>query len=154
MRGANAVVCHNPFCTRQQKAFTNDSAFQKHLAVTPQCQIFLQNHNQHEFHMHTARAPTQPRTVAPHVFDVSNALIDSSKKWNCLLRRDVVNVIEEQVPMPNPPVEVVKNVTPIEPPPDIVDHSADWEDDADATADDAMHPDAFDSHAAMSNITC
>ena len=143
MRGAaNAVVCHNPFCTRQQKAFTNDSAFQKHLAVTPQCQIFLQNHNQHEFHMHTARAPSLPQTVAPHVFEVSNAIIDSSKKRKCLLRRNVVNVIEEQVPMPNPSVGVVENDTPIEPLPDIVDH----------TADCAMHPDAFGSHATMSNI--
>ena len=94
--------------------------------------------------MHTARAPSQPRTVAPHVFEVSNAIIESSKKRKCLLRRDVVNVLDKQVLMPNPPaVGVVENDTLIMPQPDIVDHSADWDDDTDATDDDAMHPDAF-----------
>ena len=93
--------------------------------------------------MHTAKAPMQLRTVAPHVFQVSNAIIDSSKKRKCLLRRDVVNVLKEQEPMTNPFVNVLENNTQVEPQPDIVDHSADWDDDANATDDDAMHPDAF-----------
>ena len=72
--GANAVVCYNPFCTRQRKAFTNNAAFQKHLAVMPQCRIFLETHNQHEYHVHTARAPSLPQTMARNVIDVSNSL--------------------------------------------------------------------------------
>ena len=57
-----------------------------------------------------------------------------------MLRRDVVNVLDKQVPMPELPVGVVGNDMQIEPPPDIVDHTAYW-DDANATDDDAMYPD-------------
>ena len=103
------------------------------------------------YHVHTARAPSLPRTMARNVIEVSNSLNDTSKKRKCLLRCNVVNVLDAQVPIPDPPVGVVENDTPIEPLPDIVDHTADW-DDTNSTADDAMHPDAFGSHAAMSNI--
>ena len=126
MRGANAVVCHNPFCTRQQKEFTNDAALQKHLPVMPQCQTFLETHNQHEYLVHTARAPSLPQTMARNVIEVSNSLNDTNKKRKCLLRRNVVNVLDAQVPIPDPPVGVVENDTPIKPlPEDIVDHTAD-----------------------------
>ena len=47
----------------------------------------------------------------------------------------MVNVLDAQVPTPDTPVGVVENDTPIEPLPDIVDHTADW-DDTNSTADD------------------
>ena len=102
----------------------------------PQCRIFLETHNQHEYHVHTARAPSLPQTMARNVIEVSNSLNDTNKKRKCLLRRNVVNVLDAQVPIPDPPVGVVENDTPaLEPLPDIVDHTADW-DDTNSTADD------------------
>ena len=113
--GTKPVVCHNPFCTRQQKAFSNNAAFQKHLAVMPQCQIFLETHYQHVYHVHTARAPSLPRTMARNAIEVSNSIKDTNKKRKCSLLRNMVNVLDEQVPIPDPPVGVIKNDTPIEP---------------------------------------
>ena len=78
-----------------------------------------------------------------NLFEMSNSIKDTSKKRKCLLRRDVVNgVLHEQVPIPDPPVGVDENDTLFEALPDIVDHTADW-DDANSTDNDAMHPDEF-----------
>ena len=55
-----------------------------------------------------------------------------------MLRRDVVNVLNVQVPIPGDvSVDVVDNVTPVASLPDF-DHTADW-DDANATDDETAN---------------
>jgi hypothetical protein len=56
-----AVFCRNSFCTRGlQKAFGTESAFQKHLAMLPQCKTFLMNqHAGQGSHYHTISAMQQ-----------------------------------------------------------------------------------------------
>ena len=92
--GAEPVVCHNSFCTRQQKAFANYAAFQKHLVVMPQNQICLQ--------VHAAPASTTslPR-MSQNVIAVAGCVYD--KKRKCLLCHDVVNLLVEPGPIPEFP---------------------------------------------------
>lgn len=82
-----AVFCRNPFCSRGvHKSFGTESAFQKHLAMLPQCKTFLMNqHTGQGSHHHTILATKQTPSFPNKV------IIATSNKRKCLLRRDVVN---------------------------------------------------------------
>jgi hypothetical protein len=82
------VMCRNPFCNRQQKAFANESAFQKHLAVLPQCREYLMHHQQLQIN-----AAASIATVKETPSTKQSVTIETSKKRTCVLRRDVVNVL-------------------------------------------------------------
>ena len=89
------VVCHNPFCTQpnnrkhSQTMLPFRSIWQSCRNVKYSLRLII---SMSVYHVHTARAPSLPRTMARNVIEGSNSLNDTSKKRKCLLRRNVVDV--------------------------------------------------------------
>jgi hypothetical protein len=92
------VFCRNPYCPQGHKAFATAAAFNKHLAMLPECTTFLMNQNVAS----VFGAP--PQRSAPDKQARTN--VDSSNKRTRVLRRHVVN---ELVPAVVPPIEIQHN---------------------------------------------
>ena len=106
-----ALFCRNPYCSQGQvqKAFAAEAAFQKHLAMLPQCTTyFLQQHSQRSLLPRSSGIVSHILPATRNITTLANVGTTSNKR-KCLLRRNVVNVIPMEcynVVIPEPVVPV------------------------------------------------